>query len=50
MAARRKKKKEEKTLQPNIKVRLDYKTVITLKDPSKLDFWKEKYPKLEVLS
>ena len=26
------KKKAEKELQPNIKVRLDYKTVITIKD------------------
>lgn len=49
MAAKRRKKNEVKVPQPNIRVRLDYKTVITLKDASKLDFWREKYPKLEVL-
>ena len=42
-------KKEMKIHEPNIRVRLDYKTIITLKDPSKLEFWKQKYPKLEVL-
>jgi len=42
-------KKKEKELQPNIKVRLDRRTVITIKDRSKLDFWKQKYPKLEIL-
>ena len=42
-------KKREKELQPNIKVRLDRRTVITVKDRSKLDFWKEKYPNLEIL-
>ena len=44
------KKKDEKELQPNIKVRLDYKTVITIKDMEKLAFWKEKYPNAEVIS
>ena len=43
------KKKKVKELQPNIKVRLDGRTVITVRDPSKLDFWREKYPKLEIL-
>ncbi|MAC17110.1 MAG: hypothetical protein CMC97_02265 [Flavobacteriales bacterium] len=43
------KKKKTKELQPNIKVRLDGRTVITVRDPSKLDFWREKYPKLEIL-
>ena len=42
-------KKKEKELQPNIKVRLDRRTVITVKDRSKLDFWKQKYPNLEIL-
>ena len=42
-------KKKEKELQPNIKVRLDRRTVITIKDRSKLDFWKQKYPNLEIL-
>jgi hypothetical protein len=45
----KKKKKKIKELQPNIKVRLDGRTVITVRDPSKLDFWREKYPKLEIL-
>lgn len=49
MAARRNRKKEEKVPEPNIRVKLDYKTIITLKDYSKLAFWKERYPKLEVL-
>lgn len=34
----------------NIKVRLDNRTIITLKDLSALDFWKEKYPNLQVIS
>lgn len=42
-------KKREKELQPNIKVRLDRRTVITIRDRSKLEFWKQKYPKLEIL-
>jgi hypothetical protein len=42
-------KKREKELQPNIKVRLDRRTVITIRDRSKLEFWQQKYPKLEIL-
>tara|TARA_B100000768_G_scaffold120873_1_gene111839 strand:+ start:2101 stop:2307 length:207 start_codon:yes stop_codon:yes gene_type:complete len=42
-------KKRSKELQPNIKVRLDRRTVITVRDEEKLAFWKEKYPQLEVL-
>jgi len=42
-------KKREKELQPNIKVRLDRRTVITVRDQEKLAFWKEKYPGLEIL-
>lgn len=42
-------KKRAKELQPNIKVRLDRRTVITVRDRSKLDFWREKYPALEIL-
>jgi hypothetical protein len=49
MAVKRTKKKEEKVPQPNIRVKLDYKTIITLKDNSKLAFWKERYPQLEIL-
>jgi len=49
MATSRRKKPVEKVLQPNIRVKLDGKTVITLKDISKLEFWRQKYPNLEVL-
>lgn len=49
MATRRTKKKAEKVIEPNLRVKLDYKTIITLKDKSKLAFWKERYPQLEVL-
>ena len=41
-------KKSEKELQPNIKVRLDRRTVITVRDSSKLAYWKEKFPGLEI--
>ena len=43
------KKKSAKELQPNIKVRLDCRTVITVRDESKLAYWKEKFPGLEIL-
>lgn len=33
-----------------IKVRLDQRTVITLSDLKKLAFWKQRYPKAEVIS
>lgn len=42
-------KKREKELKPNITVRLDRQTIITVRDHSKLEFWKEKYPGLEIL-
>ena len=42
-------KKRAKELQPNIKVRLDRRTIITVRDRSKLDFWREKYPALEII-
>lgn len=45
----RRKKSSEKELQPNIKVRLDRRTVITVRDSSKLAYWKEKFPALEIL-
>ena len=32
-----------------IKVRLDQRTIITLSDLKKLAFWKERYPKAEVI-
>ena len=43
------KKKKVKERQPKIKVRLDSRTIITVRDESKLDFWREKYPNLEVI-
>jgi|TARA_B100000925_G_scaffold13296_1_gene9261 hypothetical protein len=42
-------KKAAKELQPNIKVRLDRRTVITVRDRSKLAYWKEKFPGMEIL-
>jgi hypothetical protein len=48
--ARSKKQFEGKDLQPKIKVRLDRKTVITVRDMSKIAYWKEKYPNLEILN
>ena len=42
-------KKSAKELQPNIKVRLDRRTVITVRDESKLAYWKEKFPGLVIL-
>jgi hypothetical protein len=33
-----------------IKVRLDKRTIITLKDLSALEFWRERYPQLQVIS
>ncbi len=32
-----------------IKVKLDHRTVITLRNMEALKFWKERYPKAEVL-
>ena len=32
-----------------IKVRLDHRTVITLANIKALDFWKQRYPKLEII-
>ena len=44
-----KKDTEKKSIVQKIKVRLDHKTIITIKDMAKLDFWKERYPKAVVL-
>ncbi|HEY6160251.1 MAG TPA: hypothetical protein VI112_03485 [Bacteroidia bacterium] len=33
-----------------IKVRLDYRTIIVLKNLSQLDMWKKKYPKAKVMA
>jgi hypothetical protein len=47
---RRRKSDEVKELKPKIKVRLDNKTIITIRDMGKLDFWKEKFPDAVVIS
>lgn len=41
---RTRKSSKVKELKPRIKVRLDSKTVITIRDMGKLEFWKEKFP------
>lgn len=40
---------ETQTRKMNIRVRLDHKTIITIKDKAKLNFWKERYPQAVVL-
>ncbi len=49
MARTRTKKSKVKELKPKIKVRLDSKTVITIRDMTKLEFWKEKFPNAVVI-
>lgn len=46
----RRKPNKIKELDPKIKVRLDSKTVITIRDMAKLEFWKEKFPNAVVIS
>jgi hypothetical protein len=48
--ARRKKADDIKELMPNIKVRLDGKTIITIRDMAKFDFWKQRFPDAVVIS
>lgn len=48
--ARRKKTDAMKELKPKIKVRLDNKTIITIRDMTKLAFWKERFPDAVVIS
>ncbi len=48
--SRRRKKDAVKELDPKIKVRLDSKTIITIRDMAKLEFWKEKFPNAVVIS
>ncbi len=45
----RKKIKAHK-LESKIKVRLDKRTIIYLKDITKLEFWLQKYPNAEVIN
>jgi hypothetical protein len=35
---------------PAIKIRLDYKTVITVKDTQQLEKWKERYPDAKIIT
>jgi len=46
---RARKNTKVKVLKPKIKVRLDSKTVITIRDMEKLEFWKEKFPEAMVI-
>jgi len=46
---RARKSSKVKELKPKIKVRLDNKTIITIRDMGKLDFWKEKFPDAMVI-
>lgn len=48
--ARRKKNDKVKELKPKIKVRLDHKTVITVRDMAKFEFWKEKFPNAVIIT
>ncbi|NEN22666.1 hypothetical protein G3O08_03990 [Cryomorpha ignava] len=46
---RTRKSSKVKELKPKFKVRLDAKTVITIRDMGKLEFWKEKFPDAMVI-
>ncbi|GEM_PF-5279726 len=46
----RSRNKNIKELEPNFKVRLDSKTIITIRDMAKFQFWKEKFPNAVVIS
>ncbi len=46
----RKKKMILNEIHDKIKVRLDHKTIVTLRDLSKFDFWKERYPNATIIS
>ncbi|HVA97981.1 MAG TPA: hypothetical protein VNG53_03725 [Bacteroidia bacterium] len=35
---------------PRIKVQLDFKTIITLRNLKSLDLWREKYPEAKIIS
>lgn len=37
-------------IKKQIKIRLDHKTIITLRDMTKFDYWKELYPNAVVIS
>ena len=37
-------------LKSKIKIRLDHKTIITLKDMTRFDYWKDLYPNAVIIS
>lgn len=37
-------------IKKRVKIRLDHKTIITLKDMTRFDYWKELYPNAVVIS
>lgn len=43
------KSSEKQSIVQKIRVRLDHKTIITIKDMAKLAFWKERYPNAVVM-
>ncbi len=49
MASKRRSKKT-KELNPKYKVKLDGRTIITIKDLSLLAFWKQRYPQAELMA
>jgi|AVFP01.1.fsa_nt_gi hypothetical protein len=48
--ARNRKSNKVKELKESVKVRLDRKTVVTLRDEEMFSFWKEKYPEATIIS
>ena len=44
------KKSISEAIKNRIKIRLDHKTIITLKDMTKFDYWKNLYPNAVVIS
>ena len=50
MRAKKKKTKAESPIGSLIKVKLDDRTIITIKKMEIFKFWKERYPKAEVIS
>lgn len=37
-------------IKSKIRIRLDHKTVITLKDMTRFDYWKQQYPNAVIIS
>jgi len=38
------------TIKKKVKIRLDHKTIITLKDMTRFDYWKNLYPNAVIIS